>query len=113
MPPRQFSRFSLSGAINSGPNSADQILTERVPFRFVADPNTVQHSVVAGDSLFTIAARYYGTLDRPAGLWWVIADFQPDPIHDPTLALEPGTTIFVPSLQLVQSEVFNEARRVD
>ncbi len=41
----------------------------------------------------------------------LIADFQPDPIHDPTLSLEVGRVLVVPSLRTVTEEVFSEKRR--
>lgn len=112
MPPRQLSRFALSTAIPSNVDPSKIILSERVPYRYTVEADTIQHVVDAGDSLFTLAARYYASLKRPAGLFWVIADFQPEPIHDPTVALTPGALILVPSLRLVQQEIFNERRRV-
>jgi hypothetical protein len=112
MPPRQLSRFALSTAVPANVDASKIILSERVPYRYTVETDTIQHVVVAGDTLFTIAARYYASLDRPAGLWWVIADFQPEPIHDPTVDLTPGSLLYVPSLRLVQQEIFNERRRV-
>jgi hypothetical protein len=50
-------------------------------------------------------------MQRPSGLWWIIADFQPDPIHDPTVRLTPGRTLYIPSLRTVQEEVFSDKRR--
>jgi hypothetical protein len=41
----------------------------------------------------------------------VIADFQPDPIHDPTLELEPGRVLVIASLRTVLEEIFSESRR--
>jgi len=41
----------------------------------------------------------------------VIADFQPDPVHDPTLSLDLGRVLFIPSVRVVTEEVFAEARR--
>ena len=64
-----------------------------------------------GETLFSLAGRYFAALPRPAGLWWVIADFQPDPIHDPTLSLEVGQVLLVPSVRTVVEEVFSEKRR--
>jgi hypothetical protein len=40
-----------------------------------------------------------------------IADFQPDPVHDPTLSLDLGRVLFIPSVRVVTEEVFAEARR--
>ena len=112
MPPRQFSRFALSAEIPSNLDEEILILTERVPYRFRTLPDTIEHPVKYGDTLFTIAAFYYtGVVDRPAGLFWVIADFQPDPIHDPTLMITDRPVIFVPSSTVVLTEVFSEERR--
>jgi hypothetical protein len=40
-------------------------------------------------------------LPRACGFWWAIADFQPDPILDPTLRLEPGRRLFIPSVRVL------------
>jgi hypothetical protein len=109
MPPRRYSRHSFAIAV---PDACGRIyLTERVPFRFRPLADTKQYTVKQGDSLFTIAARSYEGLPRPAGLWWVLADFQPEPIVDPTIALPAGLVLYVPSLRVVQEQVFNDARR--
>jgi hypothetical protein len=81
------------------------------PYRLRALSDNRQHIVKEGDTLFSLAGRYFAPLPRPAGLWWVIADFQPDPIHDPTLALEVGRVLVVPSVRTVVEEVFSEKRR--
>lgn len=86
-------------------------LTLRVPFRFRALPDNVVHVVADGDTLYTIAGRYFQPLERPAGYWWAIADFQPHPIHDPTIALVSGSVIVVPSIRTLVTEILNEARR--
>lgn len=110
MPPRRWSRHTFALGVLEG---EDTQLTDRVPYRFRNFRDNIQHVVGDGDSLFSLAARYFAPLARPSGLWWVIADFQPAPIHDPTIELTPGTTIFIPSLRTVQEEVFSEARRED
>ena len=46
-----------------------------------------------------------------AALWWVIADFQPEPVHDPTRALEVGRVMFIPSERTLVEEVFSSRRR--
>jgi hypothetical protein len=87
------------------------VLTDREPFRFRSLPDNRQHVVKEGETIFSLAGRYFAPLPRPAGLWWVIADFQPDPIHDPTIALEPGRVLVIPSVRTVQEEIFSERRR--
>jgi hypothetical protein len=109
MPPRLYSRFTFCAAVID--DRGRLLLTEREPFRFRAFPDTRQHLVQQGDSLFTLAGRYFAPLPRPAGLWWIVADFQPDPVHDPTLALEPGRLVFIPSVRVVTEELFAETRR--
>lgn len=109
MPPRRFSRFTFSAAVLD--DAGRLLLTEREPYRFRALADTRQHVVQQGDTLFTLAGRYFAPLPRPAGLWWAIADFQPEPIHDPTLALHPGRLLFIPSVRVITEEIFSEARR--
>ena len=109
MPPRRFSRYAFSAAVLD--DAGRLFLTEREPFRFRAFPDTRQHVVQEGDTLFALAGRYFAPLPRPSGLWWVIADFQPDPIHDPTLSLELGRVTIIPSVRVVTEELFSEARR--
>jgi hypothetical protein len=109
MPPRRFSRYTFSSAVLD--EDERLVLTDREPFRFRALPDNRQHVVKEGDTLFSLAGRYFAPLPRPAGLWWVIAEFQPDPIHDPTLSLEIGRVVLVPSVRTVVEEVFAEKRR--
>lgn len=109
MPPRQYSRNTFCLAV---PDEVGRLyLTPRNPYRFRVLTDTVLHVVGDGDTLQALAARAYAGLPRPAGLWWVIADFQPDPILDPTVQLGAGTTLFIPSLRVVQELVFSESRR--
>lgn len=109
MPPRRYSRYMFSAAVLDGDERL--LLTDREPFRFRALSDNRQHVVKEGDTLFSLAGRYFAPMPRPAGLWWVIADFQPDPLHDPTIALEIGRVLVIPSVRTVTEEVFNERRR--
>lgn len=110
MPPRRWSRHTFTLGLRNGPSTE---LTDRVPYRFVNFSDNIQHVVGDGDTLFNLAGRYFAPLERPAGLWWVIADFQPEPIHDPTIKLTEGTVLFIPSLRTLQEEIFSERRRLD
>ena len=111
MPPRRYSRYVFCSAIL---DDAERLhLTDREPFRFRALSDNRQHIVKEGDTLFSLAGRYFAPLPRPAGLWWVIADFQPEPVHDPTLSLELGRLLVVPSIRTVVEEIFSEKRRAE
>lgn len=86
-------------------------LTDREPFLFVERSDNRHHVVTEGDTLFSLAHRYFSPLERPAKFYWVIADFQPDPIIDASLKLEIGKSLVVPSLRCLVEEIFNESRR--
>lgn len=88
-------------------------LTDRIPYGFRALPDNRVHIVSEGDTLFTLAGRYFQPLTRPAGYWWAIADFQPHPIHDPTIALVAGSVIVVPSVRTLVEFILNERRRAE
>lgn len=86
-------------------------LTDRVPFRFVERGDSRTHTVVEGDDLFGLADLYFNSLPRPSQFFWVIADFQPEPISDATLALSLGRQLVIPSIRMLVEEICNEGRR--
>ena len=109
MPPRNYSRHMFTRAITD--LAGDLVLTDPVPFRFVDRTDNRTVVVSDGETLFSIAAREFMRYPRPDGLWWVIADFQPDPIHDPTLRLEAGSVLIIPSDRTLEEEIFDASRR--
>lgn len=111
MPPRLYSRHSFCEALTD--EAGRVYLSDREPYGYRDLPDNRVHRVGLGDTLQTLAARYFPELPDPAWFWWVIADFQPDPIFDPTIALAPGATLVIPSAQTVLTRIFDEARRDD
>ncbi len=109
MPPRVFSRFMFTTAVTDDSDTVH--LYGEEPYRYRAFNDNKPHMVKQGDTLFSLAALYFRGIERPEGLWWVIADFQPDPIHDPTLELTIGRVLVIPSARTVLEEIFNERRR--
>ncbi len=88
-----------------------RFLSEREPYRFKEHTDTRVHVVAQGDTLERLAGRYFAPLPRACGFWWVLADFQPDPIVDPTLELDVGRRLFVPSLRVLTDVILGEQRR--
>ena len=109
MPPNLNSRYMFCRGVND--ESGRWLLTEREPFRYRDLPDNRVHVIQEGDTLYNLAGRYFRPLPRACGFWWIIADFQPDPILDPTLKLEVGQTLWIPSVRTVTDEVFSEDRR--
>ncbi len=111
MPPRSGSRYTFCQGVKD--DQGRLYLTEREPYRYRPHPDNRIHTVVEGDTLFSLAGRYFAPLERACGYWWVIADFQPGPneIVDPTLLLEPGVQISIPSIRVLTDNVLSENRR--
>ena len=107
MPPRVGSRYSFTLGVRDG--AGRLYLTEREPYRYREHPDSRVHTVVQGDTLWTLAGRYFAPLPRACGFWWVIAEFQPDPIVDPTLALAPGRELVIPSVRVLTDVILGAA----
>lgn len=112
MPPRRFSRHTFTEGTRLLVLGDDRtFLTGREPFRFAELSDNRTHLLRAGDTLQSLAGRYLRGFIRPSGLWWIIADFQPQPIHDPTVLPPVGSLIFIPSRRTVEERILNESRR--
>lgn len=111
MPPGQLSRHLLCDTTLDAEGRL--LLADRVPYRYRELPDNRFHVVAEGDSVFTLAGVYFEGIPRAAGLFWVIADFQPVPIHDPTLQLTIGRTMIIPSVRVVIEEILNPMRTDD
>lgn len=86
-------------------------LADREPFVYAERTDNIVHTAVMGDTWFNLAQRYYRDISlRASGLWWVLCDFQPQPVVDPTLAIPPGSKVYLPSPLVVQSEVLGVVR---
>ena len=109
MPLQVGSRYSFCLALTA--DDGRMHLTEREPFGYVALPDSRTHLVIGSDTLFALAGKYFAPLPRACGFWWVIADFQPDPIVDPTLALDVGRTLVIPSPRVLTDVILSDARR--
>lgn len=73
-------------------------------------PDTIEYTTSDGDTLGHIAARFYARYPRPASLFWIIADFQPEPIRDPFARIPPGMKLFIPSPTVVLTQILVSGR---
>lgn len=108
MPPLKNSRHSFCLGIK---RRGRLWLSSMTPFRFKEFPDTKVHQTMENETLDQIAERYYG--DDGWKWWWVIAQFQPNPIVDPTVAFEAGVSVYVPSIRTVTQVIMNPNRRKD
>lgn len=110
--PSRYSAYRFCAA-SDDPQDGYRALSERDIFAYRDLPDTVAHTVVEGETLWTIAGLHYAGVPRGCGLWWVIADFQPPPIYDPTIRLEPGTTLYLPSQRVLLEQILSDRRLND
>lgn len=105
----RFSRYRFSDIETDA--AGRRFLGERARFTYRDLPDNRIHTVSAGQKLHHVAQLYFGQMPRAGNLWWVIADFQPEPIMDPTIELEAGRALVVPSMRVVEEFIFASSRR--
>lgn len=109
MAPRAGSRYIFCRGIRDY-NRVKQ-LSDREPYGYQELSDNRTHEVREGDTLFSLAGLYFRPVSRACGYWWVIADFQPDPIVDPTLKLPVGQIVYIPSTRTLRNRILSEERR--
>ena len=109
MPPRAGSRYA--GSFGLRDEQGRLFLTEREPFGYRDFSDNRIHIVSQRETLFLLAGRYFAPLSRGAGYWWAIADFQPEPIVDPTSMVEVGTEMVIPSLRVLTDVILPRGGR--
>jgi hypothetical protein len=109
MPPNTRSRYKHCTATRD--DIGQLFLDDREPYRYQDLPDNKIYIVKSGDTLQSIAwMQFFGMNDFPVGLWWVIGDFQPIPIHDPTLLLEAGSILYIPSPKTIRDNILGQSR---
>ena len=101
MPPQVGSRYALCVAVED--DEGRLTLSERAPLSYRDLPDNRAHVVRQGDTLWQLAGAYFAPLPRACGYWWAIAEFQPEPIVDPTSELDVGRVLYVLSLAAMTS----------
>jgi hypothetical protein len=83
-------------------------LPERIPFEDRDD--SILHISNGRERLWDLAQLYYGSEVRDAiDLWEVIAQFQPEPIQDPSIPLQAGLSVLIPSLEYIEDVAFGDS----
>lgn len=86
-------------------------LTDAEPFPYRPEADNRTHVAREGDTWAGLAHRYFPSLPRACGLWWAVADYQPAPVVDPTIAIPAGTVVVIPSERVIRQLVFDSGRR--
>lgn len=108
MPPLSRSRYTHTTGLTDA--AGRLYLTRPEPYRYARFEDNRYHEVLAGDTWHGLAERHFPDWEDAANLWWVIADFQPEPVHDPTIELTPGQIVVIPSVRTLVQEILNPAR---
>lgn len=109
------SRYQFSTLLED--EYGNKYLTDPVPFRYRDLPDNIFHIVKEGDTLHNLAARYYRDLANlpivsAANYYWAIADYQPEPIIDPTCKLEVGRMMVIPSTNTLRTQILQRPRSI-
>ena len=87
-------------------------LDDREPYRFENEIDNLVIEAKEGDMLWHIAHKAFAGERRPCGYWWAIAEYQPDPIIDPTIQFSANQKIVSPSKRVLNNKIFNSEQRI-
>lgn len=98
------SRYKHARAFLDDSNT-DQVtyLGTREPITYVDDRENSMHVASDADTLEALADRLFDGFDNPQSLYWVIGNYQPTPIMDPSRRLKAGTILIIPSRAFVKT----------
>ncbi len=103
------SRYRYCTMLDTG--DGIKYLDEREPFRFRDEPDNKFHTAVDGETWWGLAWQYFPSFLNSALLYFLLCEYQPEPIIDPTIRINAGTQIAIPSERVVRLYVFNRERR--
>jgi len=109
MPMYPWSRYRYC-TLFTGDDSVSYI-DEREPFGYRDEVDNRYHRSRRGDTWWGLAHLYFQGVPRACGLWWLICEYQPTRVIDPTCVIEENTLIVVPSMRVIRMMVFSPERR--
>lgn len=110
MPMYEYSRYRYCTVLTDS-DGVTKYLDEREPFRFRDESDNRFYVAKEGDTWWGIAWRFFPSFPNKSLLWWLICEYQPEPVVDPTIKIAAGTQIAVPSERLLRNYVFNRENR--
>ena len=105
----EFSRYRYCTVLDNG--TGTKYLDEREPFRFSDESDNRFHMAKEGETWWGLAWRYFRSFRNPSLLWWLLCEYQPEPVIDPTIIIEAGTQVVIPSERVLRSYVFSREQR--
>ena len=109
MPMFQWSRYRYCTQF-TGEDGVTYI-DEREPFRYRDEKDNRFHRAKEGDSWWGLSHSYFQGVPRPSGLWWLLCEYQPTPVIDPTIIIPSNTLVIIPSARVLRMYVFSQQRR--
>lgn len=79
----------------------------RRTLEYLGHEDDIAHEVQPDDTWHSLAYKFYGTEFGGANLWWVIADYQPEPVLDPTVLPTPGDIVMIPAPSIIQDFILS------
>lgn len=80
-----------------------RFLGPRPRFGYRPLPDNREHPIRGGERLWHVSQLSFPDHPRAGALYWVIADFQPEPILDPTILLPEGHRLVIPSVRTLET----------
>lgn len=89
------SRYRLSFVVSDEVRGIRYNLLRRERVSFDSNAENRLYQAQSGENSFAVAAKHFRRYARPASLFWLVCEYQPTPILDPTTDLG-GRTIYIP-----------------
>jgi len=94
-----------------GGTAGVKLLDEREPFRFRDESDNTFYTARAGDTWWGLAWKFFRSFRNPSLLWFLLCEYQPTPVVDPTIAIVGGQQVVIPSERVLRNYVFSREQR--
>ncbi|MEN6368466.1 MAG: hypothetical protein ABFD77_02070 [Thermotogota bacterium] len=105
----QYSRYRFCTML--GGNGEIAYLDEREPFRYRDEPDNTFYTAKDGDTWWGLAWKFFSGFPNKALLYFLLCEFQPEPVVDPTIRIEAGRQIAIPSERIIRTKVYSKDNR--